>query len=261
MSSEMGPFAFISPHLLETPKAAFYGLAIETRYKLLICLSCPMVVTPSLVASHLTKKHTIKLTEDDHMALTQLLSLCRVGLSSLPELKQPLLHSIEGLPVSERHLCSCCPTVASNHESLKSHMRQKHKNTPYPDKDKSEPTQELQHGLIVRIGREDNLPLKMFTVADVLRQASELLEANKGPTATPTDPREICPWLRRVRWQDLTEGRDVVELMALVEMPDKDEFPLLSEAFQHLLRSASHYFDSTPELILQRLHTSKQGDT
>lgn len=261
-----GPFMFLSPHLLESPLLRTYGLAIETRHRLLLCLSCGSAVIPSQLKSHLYAKHAVKFSEDDRSTLLQLLSLCHIKVSSLPLLKEPLLHRIEGLPTIESYPCPCCRTVGTTYESLKSHMRQKHKGTPYPGQQVMVSIQPLHHASgrkQVRLQAQKEEVVR-FSAKDILSQASDMLtpEASASNGVAPvTDPRLLCPWLRKIRWQDLTIGKDIEELIMLVKFPTEEEYgPLLSLGLLHLLSLASTKFDTTSELILQRLNTPKPGD-
>jgi hypothetical protein len=257
-------FTFLDRHLLETPVLAQYGLTVNTQHHILLCLSCSSAVIPSQLQSHLSKQHQIKFNNADRLAVVQLLSLCRVKLTLLPELHRSIISEIEGLPIFEGFPCPKCPTTAGTHESLKAHMRSSHKGTAYPPKTDRVFVQQLNKGSYnqhIRINVPEDLPIK-FTSADILVQAMEMLNAASSiPTAEPSkDPRSFCPWLRRVRWQDLTHGKDINKLVALVEHPKPEEFPYLADGLLFLFRSATPLFDSTSELILQRLNTPKPVD-
>jgi hypothetical protein len=143
-------------------------------------------------------------------------------------------------------------------------MRSLHKGTAYPPKTNQVFVQQLNKGSqnqLIRIHVPEDLPVK-FTSADILDQAMETLTAASSIATAETskDPRSFCPWLRRVRWQDLTNGKDVDKLVALVEHPKPEEFPYLPDGLLFLLRSATPLFDSTSELILQCLNTPKPVD-
>lgn len=262
---ELGPFRFLSSHLLETPGLMSLGLAIDTRHKLLLCLSCLAAIIPSQLKSHLYRKHEAKFSEKNRASFLPLFSLCRIKMSALPELKEPLLHKIEGLPVVKTHPCPCCLTVGTTYESLKAHMRQKHKGVSYPDESNMVIAQAVHTGTsrrLLRLRVEEPL-VAQFSAQDILSQASNMLtrsSALSNPSTPSTDPREFCPWLRRIRWQDLTVGKQVDKLIALAKFPTEEEYSLLSDGFLRLLLSASALFDTTSELILQRLNTPKPGE-
>jgi hypothetical protein len=261
----LGPFRFLSSHLLETPGSMSLGLAIDTRHKLLLCLSCTAAIIPSQLKSHLYKKHETKFSEKDRTSFLPLLSLCRIKTSALPELMEPLLHKIEGVPIVKTHPCPSCLTVRTTYESLKAHMRQKHQGVSYPVESNTITAQAVHTGTSRRILRlrVQEAVVAQFSAHDILSQASNMLtrsSALSNPSTPSTDPRELCPWLRRIRWQDLTVGKQLDELIALARFPTEEAYSLLSDGFLRLLLSASALFDTTSELILQRLNTPKPGD-
>ena len=100
-----------------------------------------------------------------------------------------------------------------------------------------------------------------FSTDDILAQAAEMVKNDAvASTSASREPRDYCPWLRNVRWQDLTQGKEVGKLIELVANPKPDEFPGLDDGLLSILKEASDLFDSTPELILQGLNTSKSTD-
>jgi hypothetical protein len=256
---------FLGSTLLETRTLKRYGLVINTQYRLLLCFACEAAIIPSQLKSHLSKNHTIKLEDTDRSTIVRLLTVCKIHLSTLPELHHSIISEIEGLPLREGHPCpsESCLTVGITYESLKAHMRQKHRGMAYPLPNAMVHAQQLKtgtHNQLIRIHVAEELPIRLSN-ADILAQSAALLSAGPSvPVSLSHDPREYCPWLRNVRWQDLSLGKDVVGLVALVEHPKKDEFPLLSDGLLHLLSLASSKFDCTSELILQRLNTPKPVD-
>lgn len=261
-ASKVASLTFLGPHLLESPILKEYGLAINTKHKLLLCLSCAIAVIPSQLKSHLSKDH-IKYEDSNKKAIISLLTACGVDLKTLPMLHLSITSAIEGLPIYQGHPCPSCLTVGSTFESLKSHMRQMHSGVAYPPDDHLVFCQQLKmgsHNNMIRIDDPQNLPSR-FTTADILDQALALMNAPSSSTTQPSnDPREFCPWLRHVRWQDLCLGKDIAQLVALVAHPKNEEFPSLLEGLLFLLRLASTKMDCTSELILQRLNTPKPID-
>jgi hypothetical protein len=256
---------FIGRHLLETLVLSQYALVINTQHKLLLCLSCTTAVIPSQLKSHLNKQHSgVKLAENDRQAIVQLLMLFHIDISTLPELHHGIVSEIEGLPVIEGHPCPSCVTTSLTYESLKAHMRKNHKGVTYPHETDQVFVQQLKigtHNQPIRIHVSEELPSR-FSTADILNQATDILNsANLSlPEAPSNDPRDLCPWLRHVRWQDLTVGKNVQELVALVAHPKANEFDLLSDGLLFLLGHASSLLSSTPELILQRLNSPRMYD-
>jgi hypothetical protein len=147
-------------------------------------------------------------------------------------------------------------------------MRQNHKGTAYPPESTVVSVQQLKpnghHNRLIRIFVSQSVPIK-FSTEDILAQAEDIMEAvtaqqAQSAKALSKDPREFCPWLRRIHWQDIVQGKHIETLMALVEQPRSDELGSLSEGVKHLLCSALPLFASTSELILQHLNTPKQID-
>ena len=252
---------FVTPLLLETTTLKQLGLLINTRHRLLLCSSCPSAVAPLHVKAHLSRAHSIKLTESDQGAVLKLSALCGVEASTLPTF-DGVIAKIDGLPVYATHPCPLCMTSMAKYNSLKAHMRQKHSSSSYPKETDIVLAQQLKgsgHGEFVRIAADE--PPVPFSMDDILRQASNLVSDVGQPVAEPSDdPRFFCPWLRYTRWQDLTLGKDIGELISLVAHPKKTEFPLLVEGVWSLFQSSSALMDSTSELILQRLNTPKPVD-
>jgi hypothetical protein len=262
-ASKVASLTFLGPHLLETPILNKYGLAINTWHKLLLCLSCGIAVIPSQLKSHLSKDH-IKYSDTNKKAIVCLSTACGVDLKTLPELHlSTSIPAIKGLPIYKGHPCPSCHTVRGTFESLKSHMRQKHSGVAYPAEDQLVSCQQLRTGSNNNMIRIEDAPDTAFhfTTADIVDQALALMNAPLSISVQPSnDPREFCPWLRQVRWQDLCLGKDVAALVALVAHPKNEEFPSLSDGLLVLLPLASSKIDSTSELILQRLNTPKPID-
>ena len=179
---------------------------------------------------------------------------------SLPELPEPLPHRIEGLSIIKSHPCPNCSSTGSTYESLKAHMRKLHKGFAYPEESSFIRVHPLSHGShkqFIRLQEEQDVGGSASSPSDILSQASKILKAASAlPTEAPgDDPREYCPWLRRVRWHDLVSGKEIRELISLVKFPSDVEYPHLSDGLERLLYSASQMFETTSELILQKLNT------
>jgi hypothetical protein len=265
VSTTLDSFTFLGRHLLETPTLARFGLVINTQHQLLLCLSCPAAVVPSQLKCHLSKHNSPKVGESEKQELLHILTLCKVESKALPKFQDPVIPAIEGLEVMKGYPCPQCSTVRLTYESLKTHMRQMHMGVAYPSPLNDMPTQQLKKGLeqqLLRVHVPQDLPSK-FSTADILAQADGMMQgihAELTRSEPSSDPRNFCPWLRRVRWQDLTTGKDIQELVALVSHPNTREFPFLLDGFLDLVRSATPLFDNTSELILQRLNTPKPID-
>lgn len=257
-------FTFIGPYLLEAKFLSDYNLTINTQYCLLLCLSCRCAIVPAQLKSHLQSKHAIPLIEEDKKAIGCLLTVCKVELSALPTLHDKTISRIDGLPVQSGHPCPSCNVVRLTYESLKAHMRQHHKGVSYPAEDIKVNAQQLRTGtFVVRVHVLEEVPSK-FSTDDILAQAKAMQEVEDGLAAveasSSNDHRDYCPWLRNVRWQDLTEGKDISKLIGLVAFPKPEEFPRLKDGLLFMLDHATGLLDSTPELILQGLNTAKQTD-
>jgi hypothetical protein len=261
-SSRNIDLVFVGRHLVENRELAKHSLVINTQHGLLICLSCEYAIIPSQLKAHLSKNHSAKLEAVDQTGISHLLNVCGVNHTQLPDIPSET-SEIEGFPVCKGHPCPSCHVVGSNLESIKSHMRQHHKGVAYPRANVLVPFQLIRKDKLLRVHAQKEVPSK-FTTDDILAQAALMTqkacsEADLADLAA-TDPREFCPWLRRVRWHELALGKDLGKLVSLVAQPKPDEFPALSNGLLFLFRSASPFFVSTSELILQRLHSSKQGE-
>lgn len=262
----LGPITFLTPHLLETPEMALYGLAVNLWYKVVLCLTCAVAVIPMQLKSHLQQKHSEKVSLTNLSSLLQLIDLCDIDASTLPDLKEPLTEKIDGLPIIKLHSCSSCAMVASTYESLKSHVRQRHRGMSYPSKTSIVTAQPLFQGpnkRFVCISVNDKTSSFSSSKTDILSHAQSMLD-NAGSTPAlmdlekkMADPRNICPWLRNVRWQDLVSGSSIADVIAMVKFPTQDEYPSLSDGLLHLLCSASPLFNLTSELILQDMNSPK----
>jgi hypothetical protein len=221
---------FLGRHLLETPIFAQYRLAVNTKQNLLLCLSCDVVaaVIPSQLKSHLLKQHEVKLEEADRRAIIKVLALCTVDLSTLPGLHYSIIPEIEGLPVFEGHPCPLCLVVGGNYKALKGHMCQHHNGVGYPLETNVTFYQQLKqgsHNQTIHIHIPEDVPAQ-FTIKDILVQAASMMKDPSSSMPPPAaeaseDPHSYCPWLRQIRWQDLTTGKDVAELIALVGRPKR----------------------------------------
>ena len=242
-SSITGGFTFLSPYLLETSAMAPYSLVVNTEYKLLICLSCKLAILPSQLKTHLSSQHSIRLPVRDQSPIADLLSIAQVHPSIIPELPSSVDEAIDGLSTTDGYLCPICSNICFTHESLKTHMRQKHKGDPYPSKTDTVSIQQIKKGIqnrMIRVEKKKEESVGRFTEDNILSQVERAIAASPAESLAPSDdPRNFCLWLRHIRWQDLIEGKDVAEMMALVAHPKPEEFPRLHESFLKLLQSGS----------------------
>ena len=89
----------------------------------------------------------------------------------------------------------------------------------------------------------DDLALTYFT--NILKQSSSVV-------AQP-DIRNITPWLRITGWHTLIVGKKAKDIVALVKVPDKPEFPALVKAVDRIFFDASELIALTPLLVLQKI--------
>jgi hypothetical protein len=172
---------------------------------------------------------------------------------------------IEGMSLLTGFVCSICSSVFPDTDQLRKHAKAKHPTSVLDPKatHNSVPVQRFRTGknvkyFVVRLREKaqerDAVDQAIRSLADLLRPA-----AVHDTVTASADVRNICPWLRHVRWQDLVDGQNIADVRRLVAYPSEDEFPGLAEAVKAVFLKASKYFTKTPDLILQHINSPDEN--
>ncbi|KAJ3508586.1 hypothetical protein NLJ89_g5676 [Agrocybe chaxingu] len=98
--------------------------------------------------------------------------------------------------------------------------------------------------------------IQSTTTVDRILQEAEAYTSIPYDNKEP-DIRNISPWLRTTRWHELLLGRDVGDLVKLVQYPSVSEYRTLAAVVQELVAQAAGHIDSTPTLVLQKLNSPR----
>lgn len=243
----------VSEHLIDSQTLTRYSLMINAKVKLLLCLACRGMVTPSRLASHINK-HKTSLTVEDREKLEQLCAYFDVT-DAIPNTDVEWTTEIEGLRVEDGLRCSHCTSVFIHLDSVRSHHNKKHAGLTFSRDLNSVTMQRLHSGsacfAVVPAGE---LPQRTSD-DEIIQSISQWMEATRYKGAVASDMRNISPWLRYTGWHALLEDREVKDLLLLAQPPSLTDFPTLSDAVHHLFSLASDLIEKTPLLIRQFIHS------
>ncbi|KAI8974144.1 hypothetical protein BD414DRAFT_390833, partial [Trametes punicea] len=115
------------PDLYDVPEGTLstWGFLINRRLKCFICMSCHIVILPSHLPSHITKKHKDTCISVDKSRVQEIAH--QEGLlSSYPD--TPVFDQIEfqGLGRSWGHCCPFCPAMYSHSKDVLAHCHEAH---------------------------------------------------------------------------------------------------------------------------------------
>ncbi|KAG5337017.1 hypothetical protein C0989_011180 [Termitomyces sp. Mn162] len=225
---------------------------------------CQIVIAPAQILPHLTAQHPLLKKYFSAERITELLLRIDGALDFVPEVGSGPIPYVQGLPVYDGLLCSQCDKVYVSLLSIKQHYSQEHRNIARPSAWPSVKAQRLNNSdrkSYFRIHAQPPPPPTMTTESIIADLRQELEASNPEPTGERLDPRLVNPWLQSTRWLELIEGHTPAELIALVDMPDHDEFPGLADAVYKLYDDGERLFSDAPELVLQRLITPDPAKT
>ena len=241
--------------LIDTPVLREFQLALNLEHRLLICLSCRVAFAPEKIGPHSSHTHGKTIPMIEHQLLRQLFSYFRIR-SDMPTFDK-IITPIEGLSIHSGVVCSVCASIQPSSDQLRKHINTTHPGIPAATSD-SVSVQRFWIGKRVRyfVVEHQKQRMELDAVDLAIEGLSHLSKpvVDKSHT-TSTDVRNVCPWLRHARWQDLVAGKSITDVRQSVAYPSENEFPGLAQAVTSVFFKASEYIDKTPELILQLINS------
>ncbi|KDR66012.1 hypothetical protein GALMADRAFT_148186 [Galerina marginata CBS 339.88] len=248
------PITFISEQLVDTPTLRAHNLAVNIRFKLLICMLCQSGVLSSQLGAHLKDVHNIH-RYSSNVGLISIVNYFNLP-STFPVFEDAVVMEVQGLPMKQGPICSLCPVSMGNEATMDVHWRNAHRPQPKP---------KTYDRVLLQQFKKDGAGSSYFRVQPIRRLLAEedrlremlrkLIPDPSVPAAGTDESRNISPWLRATRWHELITDKKVSDLCLLASHPTKTEFPNLQSAVVHMLEGASALIDQTTPLVLMKLNT------
>ena len=251
--------AFIGHDLVQTDVLSQQNLCINVVHNVAICLSCAHSVCPSQLVGHFKTCRDQHLPSKAEGAVKKVLEAFSVGLE-LPVLSGHNHEIIKGIQIANGFACTKCPKAFEQHKGLKAHFREDHSHSTVPDSLEC-------RCLLQRLQDNNRSPWFSVRPCPPVAQESDGLAAllpltePEQPTRGGEDIRNVCPWLRHVRWHDITQDLDLKDVLRLTAPPKDGEFPNLREHVYGAIRSITDKLDKIPELVLQKINTEVNDQT
>ncbi|KAF5344444.1 hypothetical protein D9756_011280 [Leucocoprinus leucothites] len=209
---------------LQTPLLSTYGLIVNTRYKILVCLKCRSVIDPTNVRKHFQNQHKDFPTPLDLQDLiTEESEECYPGLTNDPARPTEPVHPIDelGPPASNYLLCISCRRCYKNKEIFGKHVC----NTDSPGHEVTMAQRWVQNN------SSPWFPVKAPPAKVNTRITPWMIyEQQRRNETTPTDQpaahtddfRILHQFLRKERWLEYVEGHLHEDLIPLVQYSSLD---------------------------------------
>ena len=234
------------------------GLSIQSRLRVLICNACQSALLPTGVSRHFSEKHNeihVSINQKQITAVAAEWNLAK----DMPVVKGPVVQ-FGGLPLIEGCVkCPICSGVFSR-TTMPSHHSIRHANVPTSNFATLPPihAQQLNKGqqktlfevIVISTFYE---PAASNTILEHLRTSRDNIVPQYFPSTL--NARALSPWMQYTDWQSHVQPFQIAELIALVEMPHKDETPLrkLAAAVTSIYDTGYEHIDKTNIIVLQKL--------
>ncbi|KAF9523200.1 hypothetical protein CPB83DRAFT_899016 [Crepidotus variabilis] len=250
---------FVGAQLVETELLSNYNLCINVQHKFILCVSCSFAVLSGFLQGHLKQCANYGMRQRDQEVFTATLSAFQLP-AELPEFKAKSQPRLPGMEVKEGYACPDCHYASMLWDTLVRHRRKNHQ---------SEATITLKQSKVSIQRLQNNNNSRWFVVSDppTISPALDILSSLKSltdpqpPKKRTSDPRNICPWLRTTKWDDLIQGKDISAVLALVAPPTKDDYPDLGEAVLIMFDLFGEALQMISDLNLQRVNTEDSERT
>ncbi|KAG6819212.1 hypothetical protein H0H93_014238 [Arthromyces matolae] len=235
------------------------GFVYNPDIRCVICVSCKVAVAPDHVHKHILDKHK----DSGVSAPKDRVAYVLRGLDLSPGLPDLALNTVRdeipGLVVHNALKCNLCFKIYGTEGSITKHHRTSHPG-PLPQQWSTVIAQRLDnamHSTWFQVTPREQPSDSLSTISQIIQTVRQQQQENDKdhPIGNSVDPRLVSPWIRSTLWLELIENRDVNELIKLVALPSKDEFPGLTDGIKWVFMTASSLFGEIPELTLQRLNT------
>lgn len=237
-----------------------HSLAINLRYRLIICLACQTSLIPSNLQSHFKHANHRSLTSPQALQLIDICKQFEVS-TTYPALHGSLapIHPVHGITVFAKAACPDCPFTAQM-QQVRSHLADQHPGTPASHIIRDQPCQLLHKGSAstnfrVLPAPSQHKPQDALTA--LLQQLTDYHVPHGRDTTVPTDGRLVNPWLKQTGFHTYTEGKPVEELRAAVARPAPHEPALakITTLTLDLILQANGLIQNTNDQILRKLNS------
>ncbi|KAJ3528699.1 hypothetical protein NMY22_g9300 [Coprinellus aureogranulatus] len=273
-----------SPELAFDDRLIPYGLIVNTKYGLYICVRCKEAFTSKSVISHLTSKACTPL-ENGRKDKTQVTERSKIsfaksdramvdeislqyGISDqypVIEVGQEGIPPITGLPLLACYGCPHCPFSASK-SRVQSHIKEMRAAQDLAHLSGSEHILEV-HAQVLNTGAaKRNIRVKRrLPERDTLDPYQGILHefldfdpyANRNARSVPSNPRLVSSWLSNTQFHRLCQGRPHELCRKLVQKPGAGEQELegLSKAVKDWYEQALSLIKRTDTFVRRTLNT------
>lgn len=230
------------------------NVVVNKVMNVIICTVCQTVVIAQHVVSHLNG-HDRSLDKGTKAALNH--HVVSLGIqANLPPLPTNVISAVEGLPVEIAYYCPDCSSCFPARETFRKHYKA---HGPFDDTKTQTrgPAQHFNNALGRVYFRVTDNPSSTPAIAagDPIYQLLNEIDAQQKELVPDVDIRNVSPWLRITKWNEIFIDYDTKSLRSMVALPNDGEFPHLQKAVSFTLEKASGCIDKTTTLVLQMLNS------
>ncbi|KAI0628493.1 hypothetical protein C8Q77DRAFT_1220921 [Trametes polyzona] len=241
---------------------ATWGVMINRRLKVFICMTCKVVIPPAQLRAHMSRQHKGSRVAVKRDLLDDIVKQENI-LDGWPEIPTGKPVEFEGLERKWGIGCPVCPMMFQHVKSGVRHATQEHHLSVSGD---DLPRDWMQRFSLARGACSGFAVTARYAQlhspsADYLIAMRKELDTRPPLPAADLDPRHISPWHVTTRWLQYLEGKDVRQMRALIEPPkESDQVFYVIACVRRYMEAAYDLILQSSELCLQILNTDTQTE-